>query len=203
MVAIIVYAIVAVAAVTLLVIARSWIIIYNKFQYWKNKAEKRFAGIDVIMQQRLDMLPALAQAIKKYDIHEYKALKDTIEARSRWTKDAPLNERVQAAQEIENNFLKIQAVFERYPKLQAERLHERIMGRGNISHMEQKLAKYRLATIKLSSSIIDEFRYFLEISWQKFTASRSLSISRWEINKIKTSKKSITQRDYSMIRWQL
>lgn len=144
MVAIIVYAIVAVVAVMLLVIARSWIIIYNKFQYWKNKAEKRFAGIDVIMQQKLDMLPALAQAIKKYDIHEYKALKDTIEARSRWTKDAPLNERVQAAQEVENNFLKVQAVFERYPKLQAERLHEKIMGRGNISHMEHKLAKYRL-----------------------------------------------------------
>lgn len=144
MVAIIVYAIIAVVAAVLLVIARSWIIIYNKFQYWKNKAEKRFAGIDVIMQQRLDMLPALAQAIKKYDIHEYKALKDTIEARSRWTKDAPLNERVQAAQELENNFLKIQAVFERYPKLQAERLHEKIMGRGNISHIEHKLAKYRL-----------------------------------------------------------
>jgi LemA protein len=96
------------------------------------------------MQQRLDMLPALAQAIKKYDIHEYKALKDTIEARSRWSRDAPLNERVQAAQDVENSFLKIQAVFERYPKLQAEKLHEKIMGRGNISHMEHKLAKYRL-----------------------------------------------------------
>ena len=142
--AIILYAIVAVVALALVVIARSWIIIYNKFQYWKNKAEKRFAGIDVIMQQRLDMLPALAQAIKKYDIHEYKAVKDTIEARSRWSKDAPLNERVQATQDVENSFLKIQAVFERYPKLQAERLHEKIMGRGNISHMEHKLAKYRL-----------------------------------------------------------
>ena len=142
--AIILYAIIAVAALALVVIARSWIIIYNKFQYWKNKAEKRFAGIDVIMQQRLDMLPALAQAIKKYDIHEYKALKDTIEARSRWSRDAPLNERVQAAQDVENSFLKIQAVFERYPKLQAEKLHEKIMGRGNISHMEHKLAKYRL-----------------------------------------------------------
>ena len=142
--AIIVYVIVIVLALALVLIARSWIIIYNKFQYWRNKAEKRFAGIDVIMQQRIDMLPALAQAIKKYDIHEYKAIKDTIEARSRWTKDAPLNERVQAAQEMETNFLKIQAVFEKYPKLQAERLHEKIMGRGSISHMESKLAKYRL-----------------------------------------------------------
>lgn len=142
--AIIVYVIVIVVALALVLIARSWIIIYNKFQYWRNKAERRFAGIDVIMEQRIEMLPALAQAIKKYDIHEYKTIKDSIEARSRWTKDAPLNERVQAAQELETNFLKIQAVFERYPKLQAERLHEKIMGRGNISNMESKLAKYRL-----------------------------------------------------------
>ncbi len=141
---IIVYAIVAIVALVLLLITKSWITIYNKFQYWRNKAEKRFAGIDVIMQQRADMLPALAQVIKKYDIHEYKTIKDTIEARSRWTKDASLNERVQAAQEIENNFLKIQAVFEKYPKLKAEKLHEKIMGHGNISHMESKLARYRL-----------------------------------------------------------
>ena len=38
------------------------------------------------MQQRIDMISSLAQSIKKYDIHEYKAIKDTIEARSRWSK---------------------------------------------------------------------------------------------------------------------
>jgi len=42
--AIIIYVIVAVVALVLVLIARSWIIIYNKFQYWRNKAEKRFAG---------------------------------------------------------------------------------------------------------------------------------------------------------------
>lgn len=124
---------------------KGWIVIYNKFQYWINRAKRKFADIDVLMQQRIDMLPALAQVIKKYDIHEYKALKDVIEARSRWTKDASLNEKAQTFKEVDNAFLKIQAVFERYPKLKADALHKSIMGRGSISRMESKLRNFRLA----------------------------------------------------------
>ncbi|MDE1871196.1 MAG: LemA family protein [Candidatus Micrarchaeota archaeon] len=149
MIPIILYTVIAIVALAVILIARGWIRIYNKFQYWYNKAEERFANIDVIMQQRIDMLPALAQAIKKYDIHEYKAIKDTIEARSRWTKDAPLSEKVASAQDIENNFLKIQAVFERYPQLKSSKLHAKIMGHGNISSMERRLSKYRLGYNKV------------------------------------------------------
>ena len=56
-------------------------IVYNKFIYWRTRAERKFADIDVIMQQRIDMLIALAQVVKKYDIHEYKTFKDVIEAK--------------------------------------------------------------------------------------------------------------------------
>ena len=110
-----------IAAVVAIVIVRAWITVYNKFIYWRNKLEEKFAGIDVIMQRRMDMLPALAQIAKKYSIHEYKTLTDTIKARSIGSKSKSLNERVKAADEIENNFLKIQAVFERYPKVRADR----------------------------------------------------------------------------------
>lgn len=123
---------------------RWWVTIYNKFIYWTNKIDERFAGIDVIMQRRLDMLPALAQVAKKYSIHEYKTIKDTIEARSRWTKDTPLNDKVRAIEDVENNFIKIQAVFERYPQVKADRLYRQIMGRGNITNIERKLQIFRL-----------------------------------------------------------
>ena len=73
---------------------KGWISIYNKFQYWITRAQRKFADVDVVIQERLDNIHALAQIAKKYDIHEYKALKDVIEARSRWTKDAELNEKV-------------------------------------------------------------------------------------------------------------
>lgn len=122
----------------------NWISIYNKFQYWFNLAQRKFADIDVAMQQRIDLLPALAQAVKKYDIHEYKALKDVIEARSRWSKDLPLNEKVKAAQTIDNRFLSITALMERYPQLKAVILHKKLMGRGSISKVERYLRQERL-----------------------------------------------------------
>lgn len=114
----------ALIAIVVILVLKYWIVVYNKFVYWRNKLDEKFAGIDVIMQRRIDMLPALAQVAKKYSIHEYKTLKDTIEARSRWTKDTPINEKVQAVEDVENNFIKIQAVFERYPQVRADKLYQ-------------------------------------------------------------------------------
>lgn len=139
---IIVLGIVAICLILGFSLIKGWIVIYNKFQYWINRAKRKFADIDVIMQERLDNIHALAQIVKKYDIHEYKALKDVIEARSRWSKDAPLNKKVQEASKIENNYLKLQAVFERYPKLKANKLHKSLM-RGD-SKVEARLRKARL-----------------------------------------------------------
>jgi len=138
------YSIIGVVVLIIILLIRGWIIIYNKFIYWRTKLDERFAGIDVIMQRRLDMLSALAQVAKKYSIHEYKTIKDTIEARSRWTKDTPINEKVRTIENVENNFIKLQAVFERYPKVKADKLYQQIMGSGNITRVERKLQDFRL-----------------------------------------------------------
>jgi len=139
-----------IGAGALFFLTKGWITIYNKFVYWKTKVQRKFADIDVIMQQRMDMLPALTQVAKKYSIHEYKTIKDTIEARSHWTKDTPINEKVKSVQDIENNFLKIQAVFEKYPKVKADKLYEKIMGSGNITRVERRLREFRLSYNKVA-----------------------------------------------------
>jgi len=58
--------------IVLVVLVKGWISIYNKFQYWITRAQRKFADVDVVMQERLDNIHALAQIAKKYDIHEYK-----------------------------------------------------------------------------------------------------------------------------------
>lgn len=130
--------------VTMFIIIKKWIEIYNKFIYWKTRLDRKFADIDIIMQRRADMLVALAQVAKKYSIHEYKTIKDTIEARSRWTKDTSLNEKVKSAQDVEKNFIKIQAVFEKYPKVKADKLYQQIIGSGTVTRSERKLQDFRL-----------------------------------------------------------
>lgn len=149
-----------IGAGALYLLGRGWTTVYNKFVYWRTKAERAFADIDVIMQRRIDMLPALTQVAKKYSIHEYKTIKDTIEARSRWSKDASISEKVKAVNEIENNFMKIQAVFERYPKVKADKLYQQIMGSGNITRIERKLQNFRLFYNKVAQDYNERVQRF-------------------------------------------
>jgi len=137
---------------------KGWISIYNKFQYWITRAQRKFADVDVIMQERVDNIHALAQVAKKYDIHEYKALKDAIEARSRWTRDAELNEKVKLASEVENNYLKLQAVFEKYPNLKADKMHISLMERD--SRVERRLRKTRLEYNRVAQQYNERTRQF-------------------------------------------
>jgi len=137
---------------------KGWVSIYNKFQYWITRAQRKFSDVDVVMQERLDNIHALAQIAKKYDIHEYKALKDVIEARSRWTRDAELNEKVKLASEVENNYLKLQAIFEKYPNLKADKMHVSLMERD--SRVERRLRKTRLEYNRVAQQYNERTRQF-------------------------------------------
>jgi LemA protein len=148
----------AIIVIGLVISVKTWISIYNKFQYWITRAQRKFADVDVVMQERLDNIHALAQIAKKYDIHEYKALKDVIEARSKWTKDADLNEKVKLASEVENNYFKLQAVFERYPNLKADQMHISLMERD--SGIERRLRTTRLEYNRVAQQYNERTRRF-------------------------------------------
>jgi len=62
--AIIALIITGIILILLILIVRYWITVYNKFQYWINRAERKFADIDVILQERIDKIQALAQIVK-------------------------------------------------------------------------------------------------------------------------------------------
>jgi LemA protein len=171
----------AIIVIALGISIKVWISVYNKFQYWITRAQRKIADIDVVMQERLDNIHALAQIAKKYDIHEYKALKDVIEARSRWTKDADLNEKVRQAAEIENNYLKLQAIFEKYPNLKADKLHVSLMQRD--SRVEKRLRKTRLEYNKVAQEYNERTRVFprnIVARVHKFTALDYISFEGQE-----------------------
>ncbi len=145
------------AAIIVVIIAayiiKKWISTYNKFHYWYERSKEAFSGIDVVMQERIDKIHAIAQIVKKYDIHEYKALKGVIEARSKWSKELSLNEKVKAASQVEDNFFKLQAVFEKYPELKAEVLHNELLNKD--SHMESRLRRTR----KNYNNVVRKYNY--------------------------------------------
>ena len=151
--AILPYVVAAVIAIVILYIVKRWITIYNKFHYWYERAKEAFSDIEVVMQERIDKIHALAQIAKKYDIHEYKVIKDAIEARNRWNSDLDLNEKVKAASQVENSFIRLQAVFENYPDLKADILHHKILSED--SHVESRLRRAR----KQYNKIVRKYNY--------------------------------------------
>ena len=176
------YIVLIIIVVVILYIIKLWVTTYNKFHYWYERAKETFSDIEVVMQERIDKIHALAQIVKKYDIHEYKTLKDVIEARTGWSKDLPLNERVKAASEVENNFFKLQAVFEKYPNLKADALHQRLLSKG--SHVESRLRrartkynnvvrKYNYRTKKFPRSIVARTHGFEPLEYLVFEESES------------------------------
>ncbi len=147
-----------IAAILLGVLIRGWISVYNKFQYWITRAQRKFADVDVIMQERLDNIHAQAQIAKKYDIYEHEVLKDVIEARSGWRSDADLNEKVKLAAEVENTYLKLQAVLERYPNLKADQMYIALMERASM--VERRLRKTRLQYNRIAQQYNERTRKF-------------------------------------------
>lgn len=146
-----------IGASILIYVVVMWIRTYNKFHYWNEKAKEIFSDIDVVMQERMDKIHALAQIVKKYDIHEYKTLTDVVMARSGWNKDLPLNEKVKIASEIENNFFKLQAVFEQYPNLKADALHHRLLSKDD--RVESRLRHTRMKY----NNVVRKYNYRLKI----------------------------------------
>jgi len=96
-----------------------WVQVYNNFQYLRQTAYEKLSNIEVFVKQRYDMIMAIIQIAKKYNIHENQTFIETAEARSKWDSNAPLNDRVKALNFLEENFFKIQAVVEEYPELKA------------------------------------------------------------------------------------
>ncbi len=177
-----------VGIVIVALVARWYVVIYNKFVYLKTRAERKLADVDVIMEQLVNMNKELSNVVKKYDIHEYKTLEHTIEARSRWSRDANINEKLRAAQEVENNFLKIQAVFERYPKLKANALHLHLLGRGNVSDMYYKLSHVKRGYNRIAQEYNQRVKQFPRSIVAHFSGFRPISYYETAGTKFKAAK---------------
>lgn len=175
---VILWVVISLLVITALIIATPWwISIYNKFQYWSTRAQCQFADINTVMQERLDNIYALAEIVKRYNIHEYSTLKDIIEARGILIKDIPVTELAKFLPNIDASATKLQALFEKYPELKADTLHVSLMERD--SELEKGLRQTRLAfnysvqqfnmrTRRFPENIVASAHDFTELSFLTF-----------------------------------
>ena len=119
-----------------------WIRTYNNFQVFYTKAERQFADVDVVMQQRLDNIQTLAHSVKTYDGHEQQVIRDAIEARTHWSKDIPLNEKIALIPRIEDAYLKLKALAEQYPNLKANEMHLNFMNTESLVETQLRQSRF-------------------------------------------------------------
>ena len=97
-----------------------YIILFNSLIGKKNEVENSFAGIDVQLKMRYDLIPNLVSSVKTYMEHEKGLLEKITELRTQVMKpNIPTDKMVKLDNEITNSLKNIMLAVENYPNLRA------------------------------------------------------------------------------------
>ncbi len=95
------------------------IVTYNGLVNLKNTIKDAWAGIDVLLKRRNDLIPNLVETVKGYAKHEKTTLDAVIEARNKAVDASTPAAEMQAAGELTNALGRLFALSESYPDLKA------------------------------------------------------------------------------------
>lgn len=126
------------------VVAIIWMCVsyYNGFVIRKNMANMAYSSIDVVLQQRADLVPNLVATVEQYMKHEASTLTRITELRSRaMDKTANLDDRVAADSEMNRLIGNIMLQVENYPALKADQHFQELF--GTLEMLEGQIAASR------------------------------------------------------------
>ncbi len=149
-----------------------WIAYYNLFQHLKTSADKLYADVHTITQQRLDNLNALATIAAKYNVHEYGTITDTIKARGSFNS---------AKSEQPLSPFNIQALMEQYPNLKSNEMFVPLMTRD--SEIENLLREARMKynrTVRRYNQNLIQFPSHIVANTHHFEALRYITLPSQE-----------------------
>lgn len=152
--------IIAVGVVVVVVAALAmWAVgIYNRLVGLRNKADEAWAGIDVQLQRRADLVPNLVETVRGYQIHEQELLREVTEARAGLLDAGGPREAGQADGFLENVLGRLFAVAEDYPELQASDNFQELQ--EDLTEIEEEVAfarRFYNATVEDLSTAIQRF----------------------------------------------
>ena len=97
-----------------------FILIYNNLVRKKNQVANAFAGVDVLLKKRFDLIPNLTQAVKGYMQHEAGVLRQIAAMRTRALSGTMTEtETADMDREMTGALGRIMAIAENYPDLKA------------------------------------------------------------------------------------
>ncbi len=93
--------------------------IYNKLVSMRNEVKNAWAGIDVQLKRRYDLIPNLVETAKGYLQHERTTLENVVKARQQAIDVSGVKEKGQAENFLSQTLRSLFAVVENYPNLKA------------------------------------------------------------------------------------
>lgn len=102
--------------IVLIIITGSIISIYNKFIRKGNRVKEATSQIDVLLNQRFDLIPNIVETVKGYTKHESKTLEDLTKLRTSYNNNGFS---IAQAQDVDKKFNNVMLLAESYPDLKA------------------------------------------------------------------------------------
>ena len=133
-----------------------YIAIYNGLVGKKNQAENAFAGMDVQLKKRFDLIPNLVATVRQYMKHEADTLTRVTEMRAQAMSGAPSSaERVNLENQVTRAIGGIMVAVENYPQLKADANFRQLQ--ASINEIEEQISasrrSYNAAATDLNNAI--------------------------------------------------
>ena len=111
----------AMFAVLLLIVVFMVVGMYNQLVHMRNEVKNAWAGVDVQLKRRYDLIPNLVETAKGYLQHEKNTLENVIKARQQAIDVSGVKDKAQAENFLSQTLRSLFAVSENYPNLKADR----------------------------------------------------------------------------------
>lgn len=144
---------------------------YNNLVTLNQSVDRQWAQVATQYQRRFDLIPNLVASVEAVMKQEQKVFSDLAAARSRYSGSRTVDEKSQAATEVESAFSRLLVVMENYPQLKsnenATQLMDELAGTENRVAVErqrfnQAVSDYNLATKRLPGSLLASLFGFRE-----------------------------------------
>jgi LemA protein len=164
--------------------------IYNSLVRRKNEVDNAFAGIDVQLKKRYDLIPNIVSTVKEYAKHEKETLTKLTELRSRaLDPNLSMDEKVAVDNQISGALKSINIAVENYPDLKAN--ENFINLQRTLNEVESQISAARRAfnaAVTDYNNSIMVFPNNIIASSMNFTAKKVFEISTEERKNVEVGK---------------
>ena len=116
--------------------------IYNKMVTGNENVDNQWAQVETQYQRRLDLIPTLVNSVQGAMAQEQKVFGDLAEARTRYAGAQTVNEKAEAATQVEGALARLLVIMENYPQLKSietvQTLMAQLEGTENRISVERK-----------------------------------------------------------------